>query len=274
MITSTLMRQVNIGSQFHTYSLYRTNSKLIDPFLGVDHAWMSAPTFPPHPHAGFSAVTYVFLDSETAIANHDSIGNNTLIQPGGIHWTAAGQGVIHEESPAVVGTTAHLLQIFVNLPKEKQEIAPFILSIEPQDVPTIKREGVYIRIPFGSFQGVKSSLIPPTNVTLLDVSLDLGAELELQLAAGEQAFIMPIFGIAEIDRCIFSIDNLLVPIIKPAPVKLTYKVIAHSSRAKFAVFIGQPLHQSTISNGLMTFASQKSLNAAITAYERGDFGKL
>lgn len=32
----------------------------IDPFLSVDYFRMSAPTFPPHPHAGFSAVTYLF----------------------------------------------------------------------------------------------------------------------------------------------------------------------------------------------------------------------
>ena len=64
----------------------------IDPFLGVDHAWISTPTFQPHPHAGFSAVSYLFLDSETGIDNRDSLGNRNHIQPGGLHWTAAGAG--------------------------------------------------------------------------------------------------------------------------------------------------------------------------------------
>jgi redox-sensitive bicupin YhaK (pirin superfamily) len=30
---------------------------LLDPFIGIDPAWMGAPAFPPHPHAGFPAVT-------------------------------------------------------------------------------------------------------------------------------------------------------------------------------------------------------------------------
>ncbi|EML4806006.1 pirin family protein [Acinetobacter baumannii] len=274
MILTTRMQQANRGSQFRAYSLHGTHAISIDPFLGVDHAWMSAPTFPPHPHAGFSAVTYLFLDSETGIANHDSLGNSTLIQPGGLHWTAAGQGVIHEENPAVSGSTTHLLQIFVNLPTDKQEKAPFMLSIAPNDVPVVQKTGIRIRIPFGSFGGISSPLIPPTNVTLLDISMDAGAELDLSVAAGEQAFIMPIFGGAEIEGVKFNLENLIVPIIEASLTDSTYKLVAKSNGTKIAVFIGKPLQQSVISNGPMAFASQKSLTAATVAYQRGDFGRL
>ena len=126
-MTTTIarMQRANRGSQFRAYRLHGSDPSQLDPFMGIDHAWMSAPTFPPHPHAGFSAVTYLFLDSETGIANRDSQGNSTLIEPGGLHWTAAGRGVVHEENPAVLGRTAHLLQIFVNLPRERQGVVPF-----------------------------------------------------------------------------------------------------------------------------------------------------
>lgn len=274
MTITTRMQRANRGRQFRAYSLHGSNSVQIDPFLGVDHAWMSAPTFPPHPHAGFSAVTYLFLDSETGIANRDSLGNSTLIQPGGLHWTAAGHGVIHEEIPALLGSTAHLLQIFVNLPRERQDAGPFMMSLAPQDVPVVQRPGARIRIPFGSFGGVKSPLIPPTDVTLLDISLEAGAELELSLASGEQAFIMPIFGTAEINGVSFSLDDLLAPIIAATTKDTTHMLVSKFDGAKVAVFIGKPLHQPVISNGPMAFASQQSLTAAAAAYQRGDFGKL
>lgn len=83
-VIATLQR-ANHGSQFRVYGL-RGVADLIDPFIGVDHAWMSGPTFPPHRHAGFSAVSYVFLDSETGIDNRDSLGTRNLIRPGGLHW--------------------------------------------------------------------------------------------------------------------------------------------------------------------------------------------
>ena len=95
MTTILPLQRANHGSHFRAYGLHGSEMGLIDPFLGVDHAWISGPTFPPHPHAGFSAVSYLFLDSETGIANHDSIGNHNLIRPGGLHWTTAGRGVVH-----------------------------------------------------------------------------------------------------------------------------------------------------------------------------------
>lgn len=80
MNTFARLRRMSHGSQFHALGLHAT--ELTNPFLGIDHAWMSGPIFPPHPHAGFSAVSYLFLDSETGINNKDSLGGRHLILPG------------------------------------------------------------------------------------------------------------------------------------------------------------------------------------------------
>jgi len=174
------LHRMNIGSGFRAHSLRGGEMAApIDPFLGVDHAWMSEPTFATHPHAGFSAVSYLFLDSETGVNNQDSLGARNLIQPGGLHWTAAGRGVVHNEVPAVTGKTVHMLQIFVNLAVERQGAEPFALGLEPQDVPVLHLPGVKVRVPLGSFGEAQSPLHPPTEVHLLDVSLDAGATLSV-----------------------------------------------------------------------------------------------
>jgi redox-sensitive bicupin YhaK (pirin superfamily) len=272
--TIARMQRANRGSQFRAYRLHGSDPAQLDPFMGIDHAWMSAPTFPPHPHAGFSAVTYLFLDSETGIANRDSLGNSTLIQPGGLHWTAAGRGVIHEENPAVLGSTTHLLQIFVNLPRERQNEAPFALSLAPQNVPVANRPGARIRVPLGSFDGMHSPLAPPTDVTLLDITLEAGAELALPVAAGQRAFIMPIFGSAELDGEAFGLDDLGAPVLPTATEATSHKLVARAGGAQVAVFIGRPLHQPVLSNGPMAFASRESLTAAAAAYHSGEMGSL
>jgi redox-sensitive bicupin YhaK (pirin superfamily) len=268
------MQRANRGSQFHAYRLHAADPAQLDPFMGIDHAWMSAPTFPPHPHAGFSAVTYLFLDSKTGIANRDSRGNRTLIEPGGLHWTAAGSGVIHEENPAVSGSTTHLLQIFVNLPEARQDAAPFALTLAPQDVPVVQRPGARIRVPLGSFDDVQSPLIPPTEVTLLDITLEAGAELVLPVSAGQRAFFMPIFGSAELDGHAFGLNDLGAPILATSSSATTHKLVAKDGSTKIAAFIGQPLHQPVLSNGPMAFARQDKLIAAAAAYHRGDMGSL
>ncbi len=274
MTTIARMQRANRGTQFRAYRLHGSDPSLLDPFMGVDHAWMSAPTFPPHPHAGFSALTYLFLDSETGIANRDSQGNRTLIEPGGLHWTAAGRGVVHEENPAVLGSTTHLLQIFVNLPADRQNAAPFALTLQPQDVPVVQRPGARVRVPLGAFGDARSPLSPPTEVTLLDVTLEPFAELDVPIPAGQRAFFMPVFGSAEIDGKAFGLDDLGAPVMPTATDAISHKLVAKADGAKVAVFIGKPLYQPVLSNGPMAFANKENLAAAAAAYHRGDMGSL
>lgn len=206
--TIARLQQMNIGSHFRAYSLRGgQTAEPIDPFLGVDHAWISATTFPPHPHAGFSAVSYLFLDAETGVDNRDSLGHHNLIQPGGLHWTAAGRGVMHEEFPAETGKTVHMLQIFVNLAGERQGDAPRALSLAPEDVPVVQLPGVIIRVPLGSFGETRSPLKPPTEVTLLDIALDAGAELSVPIPAGQSVFVMPIYGKLAVNGQHYELDK-------------------------------------------------------------------
>ncbi|HXD42710.1 MAG TPA: pirin family protein [Ramlibacter sp.] len=268
------MQRANRGSQFRAYRLHGSDLAQLDPFIGIDHAWMSAPTFPPHPHAGFSAVTYLFLDSETGIANRDSQGNRTLIEPGGLHWTAAGRGVVHEENPAVLGSTAHLLQIFVNLAVDRQGAEPFALSIEPQDVPLVHLPGAKVRVPLGSFGNRRSPLRPPTDVSLVDISLEDGANLSVPILASHCSFIMPIFGALEIDGQSFDANELRLPVFSAQATAREVTLTAKHGPAKAVVFSGVPLRQPVHWQGSMAMASAEALNARIAAYQRGEFGSF
>ena len=58
----------------------------LDPFLSITDFRMSEPIFAPHPHAGFSAVTYSFPDSAGAFVNRDSLGDRSRIGAGALHW--------------------------------------------------------------------------------------------------------------------------------------------------------------------------------------------
>jgi redox-sensitive bicupin YhaK (pirin superfamily) len=241
MFVTVSLQRANHGSHFRAYVL-RSAKDLIDPFLGVDHAWMSGPTFPPHSHAGFSAVSYLFLDSETGVTNRDSLGTQNLIRPGGLHWTTAGRGIVHEENPAETGKTVHSLQIFVGLAPEKKGIEPFPLMLELQDVPVVQLPGATVRVPAGSFGGVHSPLTPPTSVTMLDISLEEGAELVVPIEAGHSAFVMPIYGTAMVNGQNFEHSDLKLPVFPVQNSPHAISLQALSGSAKVVLFAGQPLH--------------------------------
>lgn len=234
------VQRAHIGTHFRAFGL-RGQAALIDPFINVDHAWMSAPTFPPHPHAGFSAVSYVFLDSETGIENRDSLGTHNLIRPGGLHWVTAGSGVVHQEDPAEAGKTVHALQIFVALPVDKQNMAPFPLSLEPGNVPVAHLPGATVRVPLGRFAQMRSPLMPPTDVTMLDITLEAGTELVVPIPPGESAFVMPIFGPALVNGRRVDREGLALPVFHAQADAQAVTLNAPHAVAKVMVFSGAPL---------------------------------
>ena len=238
------LHRANHGSHFRAFGL-RGLASAINPFIGVDHAWMSAPTFPPHPHAGLSAVSYLFLDSETGIVNRDSIGSHNLIQPGGLHWATAGSGIVHEEVPAEPGKTVHSVQVFVALPAESRNIAPFALSLAPQAVPVKQLPGAKVRVPMGSFEGLRSPLNPPTPVAMLDISLEADFELSLPVAAGDCAFFMPIFGTVAVNGQSFDLDDLKLPVFPAQGEAQLVSLRASRGGAKLMVFSGPPLYRTS-----------------------------
>lgn len=269
------LKSMRHGSHFRAFSLHGGQPDVsIDPFLAVDHAWISGPTFAPHPHAGFSAVSYLFADSQTAIDNRDSLGNRNLIRPGGLHWTAAGKGIVHEEVPNESGKTVHMLQIFINLPLAFQEAAPFALSLAPEDVPVLRLPGAEIRVPLGAFLDTRSPLDLPTDVSLLDISIKPRHEVRIPVASGESAFVMPIDGDIWIDDQRFTIDNAQVPVSLAIGEAHSITLRATDTPAHAVVFRGVPLHQPVYWQGPLALASSDALKRAVAAYQRGEFGTL
>jgi redox-sensitive bicupin YhaK (pirin superfamily) len=234
------LSRAHLGGHFHGFGL-RTEAELISPFIGVDHYWMDAPTFGPHQHAGISAVSYLLPDSETGMANRDSIGTQNVIQPGGLHWTTAGRGVVHEEVPVETGKKVHGLQIFVALAPSNRDIAPFPLILEAQDVPVMQEPGAKVRVPLGSYREMRSPLSPPTEVTMLDISLEEGAELSVSIAAGHCMFAMPIDGTVEVGAQRFNREDLKLPVFPAQNTPREVKLRAPLGSANVVLFSGPPL---------------------------------
>ncbi|HBM83879.1 MAG TPA: pirin family protein, partial [Halieaceae bacterium] len=84
---------LEIGAGFVAQSFRERNfAGAMDPLVMVDHYRMTEPTFGPHPHAGLSAVSVLFEDSDGAFHNRDSLGNDFDLLPGELYWLKAGSG--------------------------------------------------------------------------------------------------------------------------------------------------------------------------------------
>ena len=247
---------------------------MIDPVVMLDHFHMTAPTFEPHPHAGISAVTYVFEDSASPHHNYDSLGNRGPIHPGDLHWFVAGRGAVHTEQPEGEHPHVHALQIFINLPAAQKMIAPHALHVNAADVPVLRAPAVRIRVVAGESHGLAAPLRLPQPFTLLDGFLEAGGTFEHAVPAGWHAMVYAVQGSLNLSMDAFSCSQTLAEghalgVAAASSVRLTAAGPAH-----FVILSGPALREPMLKHGPLVMNNVEQMNDRLRAYRRGEFGQL
>lgn len=243
---------------------WREPLALLDPFIMVDHFRMSEPAFAPHPHAGFSAVTYVFDDSATGMVSRDSLGGEHDIPPGSLHWTLAGRGVMHDEFPAEPGREAHGLQIFVNLPADQKLRAPTVMRLGAEQMPRRMGQGWRAVQVFGADTGLDL----PWSTSLVLVDIESGAAFDLTLPEGEQGFAIAIHGSGHTDELPLPGGRAL-----SLPVGSSARIVADEA-LRLACFCGRPLLEPLVRHGPFVMSNEGQIVAALQRFQSGGMGRL
>jgi redox-sensitive bicupin YhaK (pirin superfamily) len=232
---------------------------LIDPVLNIDWFEMGGPTFPPHPHAGFSAVTYVFADSPNGFVNYDSLGTVEDIKPGGLHWTRASRGIMHEENPVEGAGPARGLQIFVNLPAANQADPAAAFLVPAGKVTTHSGDGWQSRVACdGTTLGDAADALP-SPVRVEEIALGPGANRMVDVPEGwggilialKGGFMAGETGLAETQAIGFA-----------AVSDGSFTVAASEDRARIAIIAGAQLKQPIFAHGPLMLASREALDRA------------
>jgi redox-sensitive bicupin YhaK (pirin superfamily) len=187
------------GTGFQAFSIGQQQlGPSIHPFLQLDHYFMTQPTFNEHPHQGIAAVTYMFEDSEGTFFNQDTQGDQSYIRPGDLHWTQAGSGIRHNETPIEPGKVCHGIQMFVDLPPADKLAPAQALHLKAEDIPVYTNPaGGRIRVVIGSSNGLISPLQISSNIHFLDVTIPANSSIEHNIASNETVFIFVIQGSGE-----------------------------------------------------------------------------
>lgn len=252
-----------VGAGFQAEG-WREPLALLDPFIMVDHFRMSEASFAPHPHAGFSAVTYLFDDSATGLVSRDSLGGDYETLPGSLHWTLAGRGVMHDEFPIDAGREAHGLQIFVNLPAEQKLRAPAVMRLTAEQMP--RRAGAGWRA-VQVFGGTAELALPwPAALAIVDV--EAGAGFEATPAAGEQGFAVVVHGSGEAASLPLSAGRAL-----SLPEGSRTRLQADEA-LRLAVFSGRPLREPVVRHGPFVMSDEGQIVSALQRFQTGGMGRL
>lgn len=75
-----------------------------------------------HPHTGLQTVTWMF---EGLVEHRDSVGSVQLLRPGQVNLMTAGHGISHSEISRQTGGSLHAVQLWLALPSDDRDCAPF-----------------------------------------------------------------------------------------------------------------------------------------------------
>ena len=160
----------------------------VGPFTFIDH--MGPAIIRPghymdvnqHPHIGLSTLTYLI---EGEMEHRDSTGAHQLISPGAVGFMTAGYGVTHtERTPQHLrdggSYPVHGYQVWVALPKGKEEMEPNFAYIPQTDLPKWEESGLHFTLVAGSGYGRQSPLPIYSPLFMLDVSCTQASTLDIK----------------------------------------------------------------------------------------------
>jgi redox-sensitive bicupin YhaK (pirin superfamily) len=272
----TIQKAVNVSLQDHGggFVVARPFAALqtdVDPFLMIDWFSMSKDPFGPHPHAGFSAVTWLLPHSTGGVHNRDTLGDNTSFGPGELHWFEAAHGAMHNEKPIGPGPTEGL-QIFVNLPSSLKHEAPKTYRGHAADIPVVQfdgeRGGSRIRVVVGAFEGRVSPVVPRglanggAEVAILDV--EVNGIVNIPIPRGHNAVAIVTRGEATVNG-----DRHNVVLLNDDGDGVTL-----AGRGAIVLLHGRPLNEPVVAGGPFVMNTFSELKDAYRRYERGEMGTL
>ncbi|RZA07742.1 MAG: pirin family protein [Proteobacteria bacterium] len=272
VLKAPFRRQAN-GAETRHFSQFQFGG-LASPFLNIDHFKISRPAFPPHPLAGFSAVTYLLEDSPGGLLSRDSLGDRSEVSRGDLHWTLAARGLVHEEVPQPAGLSAEGLQIFVNLKEKHKALAPASFHVENLHAPRVlTRNGAVIKVCAGSYQGMHAPFRLPEETDLFDATMDIGASFPLELKQGCGGLLYVLKGSITVDcDSPFGVrEGSAVAFRVKDPVEV---MIRASKAAKLIVLQGKVTDEPIVFQGPFAMTNEADVQEARRRYQEGEMGRL
>lgn len=268
--------KITIGDGFRATSFRAEDiGEAMDPLVMVDHYFMTAPTFGPHPHAGMSAVSLLFEDSHGEFHNRDSLGNDINLKPGDMYWLSAGCGAVHDESPRK-NARIHGLQVFVNVPQIQRFKSPTSLLVRSEEMPVIKNKYARVKLVLGESNGVQAKTSPSIPMTILDGTINPNGHFSHDTAASRGIWIQNLKGsvdvvIGETTRHLTQGQALAI---KSSNIeKITIRNTSHEP-VQFALFDGSQIAERYIQEGPFVMGSRDEIAQIKEAYKAGKLGRL
>jgi redox-sensitive bicupin YhaK (pirin superfamily) len=253
----------------------------VDPFLLLHHAKFTytsnAPALHqgigPHPHRGFSPVTFVV---EGEVHHRDSRGNNHVAKKDEVQWMHAGAGIIHSERPsqklADENGTLEIVQLWINTPVARKMQEPVYQYLAECKIPVCTSEDNQVKnkLVAGKYNGLQGNI--KTESELLVV-------WGLAEKDGKQTYLLP------------DLFNVMLYIIRGNMKIAGYGKVEQESLvvfdtggdaveissekgSQFLLLAGLPINENVVQQGPFVMNTTTQILEAVRDYRMGKMGIL
>jgi len=271
-------QKVNMGGHLLDQPLPVAGLDQVDPFLLIHH-WKSV--LPggqhqrdvgvgPHPHRGFSPVTFIFKGS---IQHRDSMGKNAIVYEGGTQWMHAGKGITHSERPdaeiARNGGELEFIQFWVNSPGKHKMDDSFYLPLSDEQTPRLNFGKSHIALVAGAYKDIHGPAPTLSPMTLLRGEVTADEEISLELPSTYHTLLYLLDGGMTVNDQRVEAKEMVH--FKNEGEQIT--LFAHAD-TRFMILSGKPLNEEMVSYGPFVMNNQTQVMEALRDAQMGKMGVL
>lgn len=253
----------------------------IDPFLLLHHADIKVPSthrpshtgVGPHPHRGFSPVTFIF---KGGVHHRDSRGNDNTVYAGGAQWMNAGRGIVHSERPPddihEIGSRQEIIQLWINTPADRKMEQPAYFPVAAHEVPQMTTaDGLTtLNVFAGNLSGISGPIPSANEINAATAEIKKGGTIAVAFPSHHNAMVYLLDGQLTVDG-FGLVDGLHL-------IQLEQDGEGFVAQAKedtrILILSGSPLNEKVVSYGPFVMNSQTQVLEAMRDYRMGKMGVL
>ena len=253
----------------------------IDPFLLLHHADVKVPEHKPvdksgvgpHPHRGFSPVTFIF---KGGVHHRDSRGNDNTIYAGGTQWMHAGRGIIHSERPPhdifEIGGRQEIIQLWVNSPAAHKMDQPHYYPLTAEETPTItSKDGLAtIHVIAGELDALRGKIPTLSTVNTFTTEFKKDGKYYFSIPEDHNAFIYLLDGKVNVNNE-HVVDGKYAAVFNNDGEGFEIEALEDT---RFFIGSGEPLNEKVASHGPFVMNNETELLQAFRDYQVGKMGIL
>lgn len=273
--------EVNMGGVILKQALPANTASQVDPFLILHHGKFSftenAPAIQqglgPHPHRGFSPVSFVI---EGEVHHRDSRGNNQIAKKGEVQWMHAGAGIIHSERPSQDLTdrngTQEVIQHWMNSPANKKMLEPNYQYIKEADIPVFISEDKLItnKLIAGTYDGLQTKIKTESKLLIIWSESQFGGSQTLSIPKEFNAILYVIKGALNLTGYGKIVnENLVVFDNNEVNIEITA-----DSNTQFLLLSGEQINEKVVQYGPFVMNTSTEIMEAMRDYQMGKMGVL